>query len=74
MTEKEIKSLYGAALVNRMKAFARKARMEGKSVAEVRKALKTEFGKRLKTVNSALPITRITKIARITRITGNRKR
>ena len=73
MTEKEIKSLIGAALYNRMKAFARKARKEGKSVTEVKKELQAKFGKRLKTVNSALPITRITKIARITRITGNPK-
>ena len=54
MTEKEIKSLIGAALYARMKAFARKAKTEGRSVTDVKKALKAKFGNRLKIVSSVL--------------------
>lgn len=67
MTEKEIKSLIGAALYARMKAFAKEAKKKGLSPANVKKALKARFGNRLKTVNSALFITRITRITRITK-------
>jgi len=61
MTEKEIKSLIGAALYAGMKAFAKEAKKKGMSPADVKKALKAKFGIRLKTVNSALFIQRITK-------------
>lgn len=64
MTKKEIKSLIGAKTYARIEVFARKAKREGLSTAEVKKALMAKFGKRIKTVNSPLIITRITGTAR----------
>jgi hypothetical protein len=60
MTKKEIKTLIGAATYNQIETFARRLKREGKSPAEVKKALMAKFGNCLITVKSSLILSRIT--------------